>query len=322
MTKAKGDQKAQRAATREANVRSGLQTLAQWLRDLVRSGLGAESVRRLETWEAIAKLLQDAQAGGVAHQLRAIGAMLQSEPDWSPRLLEALGRLHLLVEGYARLEALSPGQQADLRRAIGFTERKTDVLTQSGVHDLWLALGRHTEIDESEWLTVQRTWLLGMRTGKMALLLDYEPYSRMDSIDRSFPPATWLETECVYYPSAYPLRVVARSRESEEAALKGLPQAQPSLRAALGAYAAALSANPWLERFPMLIAQLVPFYENGALMLVDSNGDAMRLTALEPMCLARLLAISGGTPITLFGEYDGRTFLPLSAFANERLITL
>jgi len=322
MAKAKSDQQAQRAAGREAKVRDGMQALAQWLRDLVRGGIGAEDVRRPETWEAIAERLWDAQAQGVARQLTAIGGMLQREPDWSPRLLEAISRLHLLVESYARLDELPPDQQADLRTAVGFTEKQANLLQQNGTHDLWLALGRRTELNE-ERLSVQRTWLLGLQTGKMALLLDYaHPAAFGKSLDRSFPPATWLQTACVYFPSAYPLRALAKNRQSVAATLTDLPHAHLTLRAAFAAYADALSVNPWLERFPMLVSHLVPFYENGALALADSNGDALSTAPLEPMSLARLLAVSGGAPITVFGEYDGRIFLPLSAFAKERLVPL
>lgn len=322
MTKKKGDQQAGRATGREAKVRDGMQALAQWLRDLVRGGIGAETVRRPETWQAISRRLWDAQAQGVARQLTAIGSMLQRESEWSPRLLEALGRLHLLVESYARLDELPPDQQADLRTAIGFTEKQADLLQQNGTHDLWLALGRRTELNE-ERLLVQRTWLLGLQTGKMALLLDYaHPAGFGKPLDRSFPPATWLQTACVYYPSAYPLRALAKNRMSVAASPTDLPYAHQTLRAALAAYADALSANPWLERFPMLVANLVPFYENGALALADSNGEALSISALEPTSLARLLAMSGGAPLTVFGEYDGRTFLPLSAFAQERLVQL
>jgi hypothetical protein len=322
MAKAKSDQTTQRTTEREAKVRDGMQALAQWLRDLVRSGLGAETVRRFETWQAISARLWDAQAQGVARQLMALGTMLQRESDWSPRLLEALGRLHLLVEAYERLDQLSAEQQADVRTAIGFTERKADLLTKDGTLDLWLSLGRRTELNKEEKLLTQRTWLLGLRTGKMALLLDYAHQTAADGLDRSFPPATWLETFCVYYPSAYPLRALAKNRESVEASPSELPHVHATIRAALSAYAAALGANPWLERFPMLIAHLTAFYENGALALVDSNGDALPVTALEQITLVRLLAISGGTPITVFGEYDGQNFLPLSAFAQERLIIL
>ncbi|MBO9309214.1 MAG: hypothetical protein J7551_05465 [Chloroflexi bacterium] len=322
MARTKSSQQAQRAARREANVREGMQALAQWLRDLVRGGIGAEEIRCPETWKAISERLWDAQAQGVARQLTAIGSMVQREPDWTPRLLEAIGRLHLLAEGYARLDELPPDQQADLRTAVGFTERQADLLQQDGTHDLWLALGRRSELNE-EGLLMQRTWLLGLQTGKMALLLDYaHPMALGKSLDRSFPPATWLQTACVYFPSAYPLRALAKSRQSVAASPTDLPHAHQTLRAALAAYADALSANPWLERFPMLVAQLVPFYENGALALVDSNGDALPITTLEPMSLARLIAVSGGAPITIFGEYDGRAFLPLSAFAQERLVLL
>lgn len=313
-------QQAKRAAAREAKVRQGLSEFAQWLRDLVRGGLGVEEIRRAETWQTIAARLWDAQAQGVARRLTAIGALVQREADWSPALLDALARLHLLVEGYARLDTLPPEQQADLRTAVGFTEKQADLLTQQGLLDQWLSLGRHTELTEDK-LLAQRTWLLGMTSGKFALLLDFAHQMVRDKLDRSFPPATWLETACVYFPSAYPLRAVAKNREAVPAAPTALPHGYRTLRAAFSAYAAALSANLWLDYFPMLLAAVTPVYEDGdKLHLVDSNGDRLPVRALPANLV--VLAISGGAPITLFGEYDGRTFLPLSAFAHERLVIL
>jgi hypothetical protein len=317
-------QQAKRAAAREAKVRQGLSELAQWLRDLIRGGLGVDEIRRAETWKTIAARLWDSQAQGVARRLTALGTLIQREADWSPALLDALARLHLLAEGYARLAALSPEQQADLRMAVGFTEKQADLLTQRGVSDRWLSLGRRSEITEDK-LIGQRTWLLGMNSGKIALLLDFAHQMVRDTLDRSFPPATWLETACVYFPSAYPLRAVAKHREAVPATPKALPHGYPTLRAAFSAYAAALSANLWLERFPMLLANITPVYEDGdKVSLVDAHGDMLPV-AEQPQFAVNLhlvLAMSGGAPITLFGEYDGRALLPLSVFAHERLVTL
>jgi hypothetical protein len=56
-------------------------------------------------------------------------------------------------------------------------------------------------------------------------------------------------------------------------------------------------------------------------LLRDAHGDAVPL-ARRFVHAWPLLAISGGAPITIFGEWDGRSLLPLSIVADGRYIAL
>jgi len=53
----------------------------------------------------------------------------------------------------------------------------------------------------------------------------------------------------------------------------------------------------------------------------DMDGRLLSLKC-ESMCGWKLTALSGGYPITIFGEWNGRSLLPISAWADGRHIEL
>jgi hypothetical protein len=127
-----------------------------------------------------------------------------------------------------------------------------------------------------------------------------------------------LETELVFYPGAYPLRAVPRAGGSMRpmtAADRSMLPLCRTLREATGGYAAALAANPWLEHYPLLLAGVSLSYDQGWLLYDESeHWQRIRPTfALNE----EMLAISGGTSLNVFGEWNGATILPLSVWNQE-----
>jgi hypothetical protein len=102
------EQQAKRAAERQAKVDAGMNDLARWLGDLARRGLAAARGEPYSFWEGPAARLVDAQAPGLARQVRELAGVCTTGDGWQDRLLERVGRLHLLVEGYRRLDSLPP----------------------------------------------------------------------------------------------------------------------------------------------------------------------------------------------------------------------
>jgi hypothetical protein len=255
----------------------------------------------------------DAQAPGVARLLRVAGEVATSGSGWQGRLLDRLGRLHLLARAFVTIDTLPPAVQADLRAAIGFTESQEALLAGPGVQDRWLVLGRHVE-DEGK-LRVQRTWLWGAASARPALVLAFSAGGQ--PLDRSLTPGTAFDADLVFFPSAAPLRALVRSRQAAAAALPRLPAR--SLREATGAYAAALAANPWLERLPLLLGPCALARSADGWLLRDEDGLCLALPAgfagIWP-----LLAITGGQPFSMVGEWDGERFAPLCAQTNTQLL--
>ena len=126
------ERQAKSALERKAKVDAGLADLDRWLGDLARRGLAAARGEGYDFWERPAARMVDAQAPGVARLLRELAGVPASGEGWQDRLLERLARLHLLVEGYRRLEALPPEAAADLRAAVGWTVPQEEVLAGDG----------------------------------------------------------------------------------------------------------------------------------------------------------------------------------------------
>jgi len=79
--------------------------------------------------------------------------------------------------------------------------------------------------------------------------------------------------------------------------------------------------NPWLERYPLGLSPAVPVRREDSWAVADGEGRLLPLR--RGFALGwELRAVSGGSPIGLFGEWDGESLLPLSASAGGRLIAL
>src|SRR5437660_1496499 len=211
----------------------------------------------------------------------------------------ALG-LFLLLEGFGRLETLPPDVQADIRGRIGWSLSQEELLAEPGVHDHWWVIGQRVE--EEERLRVQRTWLWGRDSGRAALILQFAHSSQ--PLDVSLLPGTEVDADLVFYPGAYPLRALVKTRHASPAPLASMP-GYDTAAAASAAYAAALARDPWLEALPLPLQAVVPLRHNGGWAARDAEGQWLPLSSR----FARgwhLAALSGGHPLALFGEWDGR----------------
>jgi hypothetical protein len=310
------DEKAQakRAARREENVARGLEELDRWLCDLVRQGLGAAQARPRDYWENTAKRMVDAQASGVARLVRQLAEIPSSGDGWQGRLLERLGKLHLLLERYQRIDALPEPAQADLRALIGFTQSQDELLAGEGIADRWAVLGQRVQREDR--LRVQRTWLWGVNTNRAALILQYA--AGKEVIQSLFIPGTQLDAEIVFYPGACPLRALVKSRQAPDSAPPAFT-AYATIAEAYKAYTGALTRNPWLEQFPLALDAVYPRQRDGRWIARDAAGHLLPL-APEFTFPWELLAFSGGHPLSLFGEWNGDRLLPLGAWTAERFV--
>jgi hypothetical protein len=308
-----------RAERREERVKSGLQELELWLRDLVRQGLAAAQTAPQQFWERPASRLVDDQAPGLARMVREMAGAAQSGEGWQSRLFERASLLYLLIEGYKRLGSLPLETQARIRSVIGWTENQDELLQTSGVHDRWVILGRR--IVEEDRLKTQRTWMIGRETKRPALVLHFANGSQ--PLDVSFVPGTEFDAELVFFPGAYPLRALVKERKSEAALSIDTP-GETGIACAFQAYAAALGQNPWIDLVPMALKGVTPVFRSDdreRWLLRDSSGVAAPLAFQFPGGW-QLASISGGRPITIFGEWDGDHLWPLSIQSEGRFLNL
>jgi len=309
-----------RLAQRETKVKAGLAELELWLRDLVRQGLAVAQAQPNHYWGNMAARMVDAQAPGIAQQLREIASLSPARVEWPEQVLARLGRLHLLARSFRHLEALPQAVQAEIRTLIGWTERKEDLLTQPGDRDHWLVLGQRVTVEDR--LRSQRIWLWGQAHQQTAFVLNF---ARDDNpLDLSLPPGTCLEADLVFYPGLPPQRALIKTRHTAPRSLTELP-GYATIAAATEAYAAALAQNPWLAQFPMALQEVTLLRRDEHWVVRDIAGHILPLETPSDQGWRfgwRLLAISGGYPITLFGEWNGHQFYPLSSWAENRYVPL
>jgi hypothetical protein len=306
---------AKRAARREDRVAAGVAELDGWLTDQVRRGLGTLERGGSAEFAAVAARMVDSQASGLAGGLRRAGELAGRGRDWPGRVLQELALLHLLVRAHGRLDSLPDGLAETVRTRLGFSTSTSDVLVSGErVADRWLVLGVVDQIDDA--LITRRVWLRGSSSSRPALVLTFAPPGR--TMDNSLVPGTVVTGELAFYPGAQPMRALVGSREEE-----AVPAPCPSgatVSVALADFAAALAVDPWLERWPMVLSGVAPAMLDGAWMLVDSDGDALRLRPGAD--LWPLLAVSGGVPLTVAGEWSAAGLRPLSCWDGDRAVWL
>jgi hypothetical protein len=290
--------------------------LGLWLDDLLREGL-AELQRRPQTfWSLIAARMVDAQVPGLARQVADLGRISSSGPGWPERMLARLGRLQVLIEGSQRLVELEAGLQAEVRAALGFTDSKDDVLaTGELVSDHWLVVGKVSSLEER--LKVQRTWLRGRSTRRMCLVLDFAAGGQ--PLDQSLIPGTRFDADVRFYPGSRPLRGLIISRHPDHEPVDRF-DGEDGVEAALTAFAELLAANPFLERGPISLESVQPHQSAEGWFVVDSKGKALRLGG-GPACW-RILAMSGGRPMGVFGEWEGQRLNLVAAVAGGQFANL
>lgn len=307
---------AKRVEKREANIQAGLDELSRVLTDCLRQGLAAIQSQPVRYWGDVAARLIDAQAPGLARLVNELGETVSAGSGWQSRFLRRVARLHLAVEGYRRLAELPEELQQDLRTLIGWTQSKEEVLEQPGVEGPWCVVAQ--QIEEEERLTVQRTWLLRSADGRPALLLDFSAMGQ--PLDASLVVGATLHAELAYYPSAEPLRAIVKQRTSGIENFTQIPGVA-TIPQALDAYAQGLAKNPWVDRRPMSLAAVTPVpstansRDGAAWHVRDGEGEQLPLHARFNHGWT-LLALSGGGPIGLFGEWDGEQLRPLGVAAN------
>jgi hypothetical protein len=304
-----------REEKREDKVGTGLLELQTWLHDLAREGLASVRSRGRGFWDAIAARMVDAQAAPLARRLRRAGSMLYQSGLRNAEGLVAneLASLYLLAQAWQRIDQLAPGLQADVRTLLGWTMSQDEVLRQPAVTDRWCVLAQCTFDDER--LRVRATWLLGA-TGRWALHLQYAVGTQ--GFEQQLAPGTAFDGDLCFYPSAWPLRAQIR-RQDDAAPLSAIPECS-DLDALLDTYADALAAQPFLERHPVLLGGLVPDdADHGFVRDAQGRRIALHPSFRHPL---HLLALSGGHPLTVCGEWDGRMLLPLSVWQDGRLYNI
>jgi hypothetical protein len=305
----------QQYQARKRRIGDGLEELEHWLINLIRRGLADPQVQSYEFWDTRAARMVDAQASGVAVWLRDMGGIPVSGTEWIEPLLYQLGRLYLLIESYKRFDDLTLEIQADIRSVLGWHMKRNEVSNAGGITDRWLVIGRYTE-SLSDRMKTRRVWLRGLESGHDALLQEFTFGDAL--FETHLQPGWSLEARIVFYPSRYPLRAFIGEKLSE--VNRGIKVKGASIHDSIIAYSRALSQNPWLPQFPFLLDKTVTTRFGGGWVVREADGTYLPLSDRFKEKFWSLMALCGGSPIQVAGEWDGTSFYPTGAVADGRFV--
>ena len=245
---------ARRAAEREGEGRRGLKELDLWLRDLVRRGLAAAQGEPAAFWETPAARMVDAQAPGVARLLREMAGLPASGEGWQERLLERLAACTCSARATGARDAAGgdPGRpprpdrlDAEPGGAAGAAGCPRPVAACSA--SAWRRRSGCASSAPGSGAGEPDGPRCSLQFAHGSQPLDAEPVARRPAI----------EAELVFYPGAYPLRALLKTWRAPPEPLDAMP-GYATLAARIGAYAAALAADPWLEELPAAAGGRVP----------------------------------------------------------------
>jgi hypothetical protein len=258
----------------------------------------------------------DAQVPGVASALRRLSAIPMSGDGWPGRLLAEYGLLHLLARAHQQLAALPPPLAAVVRSRAGYTTSREDVLATPPVTDRWQVLAVRDVLDGQ--IPARRVWLRGQHTGRFALLLSFAPVGNFSGLEAALIPGLALHADLHFYPGQPELRAVVGTRHGSPAAA-GRPAGPGDLAGLLGSWSAGLAQDPWLTEWPALVTG-VPVPGEPGWQLADGAGLAVPLPGPESRW--QLLAVSGGQPVCLAGEWTPDGLIPLTVWHGEQAVRL
>ncbi|MDI3405492.1 SWIM zinc finger family protein [Streptomyces cavernicola] len=302
-----------RAERRAERATAGATELEQRLTDLLRGGLADAEQAGYGLWEETARRMVDAQVPGLASRVQELGAIPSSGAGWPVRLLEECALLHLLDQAWLRREQLPEPLAATVRARLGLPTSADG----PPVRDQWLVLAQYDSAEGK--LTTRRIWLHGVASGRTALLLSFGAAGRAPEL--ALPVGFSLDAEVSSFPGTGQLRAALGERFAAPEPTPLRPEAV-NIADATAAYGIALRDDPWLDSWPVTLREVVPVQEDegDGWQLADADGKfALPLSdrAVTRPGLWKLVAISGGAPVTVFGECGHNGFTPLTAWPTE-----
>ena len=310
-------QRIQRQLERAARMRAGLQELDRWLADRIRVGLAASELSDIDTWDRLAARLVDAQCGALANRVKRVAAKVGQHPHWHEDVLEEMAMMHALAVGAQHASHLPAGLADGVHVATGLAVAKDDVLAGVPSTAAWIVAGESRTREDR--ITVQRTWLAaaGPAPVTWAMVLAFGAFG--NEVTTEHVVGTAFDADVHWYPGGIRLRAIV-GRLTREARPHRSGPAATTIEVALQEAGWALAGEPWLERYPVCIAAVPAPVGNGRWVLADATGAVPVAPGFTRM--AELVAVSGGRPVRIVGEWSIDGLAPLTLFTPEQAVVL
>ncbi|NUQ29231.1 MAG: SWIM zinc finger family protein [Acidobacteriaceae bacterium] len=298
---------------REASILSGLAELDTWLLDQVDRGMAAFTSQCTQACKLIAQRLVDAKAPGLATRIENLPATLFALPETMRELaaVEELGQLYLITEAYRRQKSLPPELRMDIRRAVGWTTTREELLADATAPRLrapWRVIAVIMEVQPDRLRRIE-TWLWcedKEATPRFALLLDFVPVATGAAVG-GYSVGDRFGAELVFYPSATPLRaLIAETSSGTQMSSSKLDMPDVSVEKALDTYETILGAQPWIGSWPITFRNGRVRRSGNALFVTDANGGATTALPLRSSQWDAATPLTGMKQLDGVGLWDGR----------------
>ncbi len=306
---------ARRVEKRGQNIAQGLVELQRWLEDVTRVGMADLQGKPYSYWDHLAARMIDAQASALAFRVRLLGErVMKGAPHIEVAALFA--ELALLVEAAIREKNLPPLLQQDIRSLVGWTQAQEDLLLEPANTDQWWVWSH--QLQEEDKLIRQDIVLQGCQNGQFARIIHYAHSTQRSALLQGWLPGHCYQADAHFHPATFALRAVLVNPIQ-------IPMAEPpshtlSLSMMVKHYQQQLLQQPWLGERPYVLEDALPRIE-GEQLFLHGNDTAVRVT-MSSQAKWQLLALSGGYPVTLFGEWNGEIFFPKSVVTERDFFTL
>ncbi|TAD91757.1 MAG: SWIM zinc finger family protein [Bacteroidetes bacterium] len=305
-----------RQEARHQKVEQGIAALQVWLKDLVRGGIAQVPQQMPGLALGMAARMVDAQAPGLAWQLRRLSDLNYFEDGWQLNFLRSISGLYMATLLHGQKSAAAAKQAADSNLYVGYPVAKEEVLQQPAMADNWLVLAKNTSIEDN--LTAETTWLYGLQHKKFAQHLQFLVRNQVPEV--LLTTGTILQAELVFYPGTYPLRALFKSGTQQV-------NLQPQFTEHMGmdrvkqTASGLLAHNPFLENIPFLLPGVT--LQQGAAHWLLADAQKGSLPLLNPeKDRYHLLAATGGQAFDAFVLYRQGGVHVQTLFAKHKMVVL
>ena len=124
-------------------------------------------------------------------------------------------------------------------------------------------------------------------------------------------PGEYVPSTLAFYPGALPMRALLTQTDQRRQAPRPLGH---TVQQALVSYVESLAADPWNERWPLVLHDVRPARNGDGWALVDEAGDGLEiLPGWDPL---KLLAVSAGDPVTVAAEWNRAGLRPMTCWRD------
>jgi hypothetical protein len=304
--------KVKRADTRMRQVDAGVIELEQWLEDQVRNGIMDTPAKIYQFTSSIKARMEDAKAAGLATLVRNLEKINFFAEGWQIDFLQQLVNIQIVLDIYKNLDAQSIDFQQDIKNIIGWNIKKDEVLATEKFGDQWVCLAREV-VEEYKGLTAERCWLWGVRSNKVALILNYAggygpPLTTSHEVGK-----TYIGDLC-YYPSAFPMRALFFEMNETAAfqAVNGFKDFSTFFSSKINLQ----KRYPLLKALPVVFSNVNTLIANKKVFIVDNQSFMIEVTN-DIENILPIFAASSGMTMSVFGLFENEKLKLLSAWIGN-----